>query len=54
MQKIREIVLNANKVKYNEYIENALDEADKEAENPNTKYLTFDEVFEKIRRKLNE
>lgn len=41
-------------VEYNEYIENALDEADKEAENPNTKYLTNEEVFEKIRRKLNE
>ncbi|MCI8519797.1 MAG: type II toxin-antitoxin system Phd/YefM family antitoxin [Clostridia bacterium] len=39
---------------YNEYIEKALDEADKEAENPNTKYLTHEEVFGKIRRKLNE
>lgn len=41
-------------VEYTEYIENALDEADKEAENSNTKYLTNEEVFEKIRRKLNE
>ncbi len=39
---------------YNDYIEKALDEADKEAENPNTKYLTHEEVFGKIRRKLNE
>lgn len=38
---------------YNEYIENALDEADKEAEDPNTKYLTHEEVFGRIRRKLN-
>ena len=38
---------------YDDYIENALDEADKEAENPNTKYLSHEEVFGKIRRKLN-
>ena len=38
---------------YNEYIENALDEADIEAENPNTKYYTHEEVFGKIRRKGN-
>ena len=40
-------------LEYNEYIENALDEADREAEDPNTKYLTHDEVFGNIRRKLN-
>ena len=39
---------------YNEYVENALDEADKEAEDPNTKYYTHEEVFGTIRRKLNE
>ncbi len=38
---------------YTEYIEKALDEADKEAENPNTKYYTHEEVFGKIRRKLH-
>ena len=38
---------------YTEYIENALDEADREAENSNTKYLTHEEVFGEIRRKLN-
>ena len=38
---------------YNEYVENALDEADKEAEDPNTKYYTHEEVFGTIRRKLN-
>ena len=37
---------------YNEYIENALDEADREAENPKTKYYTHEEVFGKIRRKI--
>ena len=43
-----------NDAKYNEYIENALDEADKEASDPNTKYLTKEEVFGKLRRKLSE
>ena len=38
---------------YNEYIENALDEAEKEAENPDTKYLSNEEVFGKIRRNLS-
>ena len=38
---------------YNEYIENALDEADREAEDPNTKHYTHEEVFGKIRRKIN-
>ncbi len=40
-------------LEYNEYIENALDEADKEAEDPKTKYFTHEEVFGSIRRKLN-
>lgn len=40
--------------KYNEYIETALDEADKVAEDVNTKYLTKEEIKENIRRKLNE
>ena len=40
-------------LEYNEYIENALDAADKEAEDPNTKYFTHEEVFGSIRRKLN-
>ena len=40
-------------LEYNEYIENALDEADKESEDPNTKYFTHEEVFGSIRRKLN-
>ena len=43
-----------NDAKYNEYIEKALDEADKEAENPETKYYTHEEIFGKLRRKLDE
>ena len=39
---------------YDEYVENALDEADKEAEKPNTRYYSHEEVFGKIRSKLNE
>lgn len=41
-------------IEYNEYIEKALDEADQEASDPNTKYLTHDEVFGRLRRKINE
>ena len=51
IKKYSELVKQA---KYNEYIENALDEADKVAEDTNTKYLTEDEIKLKIRRKLNE
>ncbi len=54
MKKTRNIIMNINNIKYNEYIENALDEADKQAENSNTNYLTHKEVFERLRRKLNE
>ena len=38
---------------YNEYVENALDEADKEAEN-NAKYYTHDEIFSEMRRIIDE
>ena len=38
---------------YDEYVENALDEADREAEDSNTRYYSHEEVFGKIRRKLN-
>lgn len=41
-------------IDYNEYIEDALDEADEELENNNTVLLTHDEVFGKIRGKINE
>ena len=40
-------------LEYKEYIENALDEADREAEDPNTKYYSHEEVFGTLRRKLN-
>lgn len=43
-----------SEVEYNEYIESSLDEADEEAENPNTEYFTHEEVFSKLRRKINE
>jgi len=39
---------------YINYIENALDEAEKEADNPNTVYLNSEEVFESLRRKIDE
>lgn len=39
---------------YDLYIERVLDEADEEAKNPNTKYYTHEELFEKIRRKIND
>lgn len=35
---------------YNEYIENALDEADREAEDPNTVYYTHEEFKQMARR----
>ena len=35
---------------YAEYIENELDEADKEAENPNSKYYTHEEMKQLARR----
>lgn len=54
MQKTRNMVMDINDIEYNKYIENALDEADKQAEDSNTRYLTHKEVFEKLRRKLNE
>ena len=36
-------------LEYNEYIENALDEADKEAENPDAKYYTHEEMMQMAR-----
>lgn len=40
--------------KYNKYIESSLDEADRVAEDENTKYFTEEEFKYKIRRKLDE
>lgn len=35
-------------------IDKILDEMDEEISNPNTKYLTHEEVFSKLRRRINE
>ncbi len=39
---------------YNEYVEKALDEAEEEAENPNSIYYTSDEIFGAMRRIIDE
>ena len=44
--------LMSNK-EYEDYIENELDEADREAEDPNTKYYSHDEFKKMARRKLD-
>ena len=38
-------------LEYEEYVEKALDEADKEAEDPNTKYYSHEE-FKKLSRRI--
>ena len=40
-------------LEYNEYIENELDEADKEAEDPNTKYYKHKEMKKMVRSILD-
>ena len=52
---LKSIIIPVGKVasQQNNYVEHALDEADLEAENT-TERLSHDEVFEMIRRKLNE
>ena len=40
-------------LEYNEYVENALDEADREAEDPNTKYYTHEEMMQMARRMID-
>ena len=42
-----------NEAEYDEYVEKALDEAEMQAENPNTKYLSHEEIFSRIRGELN-
>ena len=42
-----------NEKEYEEYIENALDEANKEAENPKTKYYSHEEFKNMARRTLD-
>jgi len=39
---------------YIDYIESALEESEKELEDPNTVYLNSEEVFGKLRRKIDE
>ena len=39
--------------KYNEYIENALDEAEKELDDPNTKYYTHEEMMQMAREVID-
>ena len=39
---------------YNEYIENALDEAEREANDKTTKYLEHKEIFDKLRSNISE
>ena len=41
-------------IEYEEYIENELDEADREAEDPNTKYYSHEEFKQMARRILDE
>lgn len=43
-----------DETEYTKYVENALDEADKESENPNAKYYNHEELFKEIRRNINE
>ncbi|MCI9247068.1 MAG: type II toxin-antitoxin system Phd/YefM family antitoxin [Clostridia bacterium] len=50
IQKYEKLMTEAE---YNQYIENALDEAEEEAENPNTKYYTAEEVFGEVRRMID-
>ena len=40
-------------LEYAEYIEDALDEADKESEDPNTKYYSHEEFKQMARRAIN-
>ena len=50
LEKYSKLMSNAE---YNEYIENALDEADREAEDPSTKYYTHEEMKKMARRILD-
>lgn len=52
-QVLEEAGLELNDIQYDEYIENSLDEADNESENPNTKYYTQEELIAKVRSDLD-
>ena len=43
-----------NDEEYEEYIENALDEADREAEDPSTKYYTHEEMMQIAKRIIDD
>ena len=51
LEKYEKLLANA---KYNEYVENALDVAEIEANNKNTKYLKHEEIFDKLRSNTSE
>lgn len=51
LEKYEKLLANA---KYNEYVENALDAAEIEANNKNTKYLKHEEIFDKLRSNTSE
>lgn len=51
IQKYEKLMTEAE---YNQYVENALDEAEEEAKNPNARYYTADEVFGEMRRMIDE
>lgn len=51
LEKYEKLLANA---KYNEYVENALDAAEIEANNKNTKYLKHEEIFDKLRSNASE
>ncbi|MCI8397606.1 MAG: type II toxin-antitoxin system Phd/YefM family antitoxin [Clostridia bacterium] len=40
-------------IEYEEYVENALEESEREARDPNTRNYSHEEVFGQLRRKLN-
>ena len=48
LEKYEKLISN---FEYEEYIENQLDEADKESENPNTKYYSHEE-FKRMSRRI--
>lgn len=51
LEKYSELI---EEIEYNEYVDNMLLEAEIEASNPNTEYLSHKEVFENARRIIDE
>ena len=50
LEKYEKLISN---FEYEEYIENQLDEADREAEDPNTKYYSHEEMKQMARRTID-